>query len=53
MLKQAAPQLPPAMTTREVANTIAFLLGDESRAINGENIVLSGHPGGPSKEYQL
>lgn len=50
MLKQAAPQLPPAMEAQEVADIIAFLLSDKSRAINGENIVLTGHPAGPTKE---
>lgn len=50
MLKQAAPDLAPAMTGEEVARVVVFLLSDASRAINGENIILNGHPAGPIKE---
>lgn len=44
MLRQAAPQLPPAMTPNDVARVILFLLSEESRAATGENIILTGAP---------
>ncbi len=49
MLQKAAPGLAPAMSPEEVARVVRFLLSDESRAVNGEQIVLFGHPEGPWK----
>ncbi len=49
MLKKAAPELAPAMSPEEVAKVVCFLLSDDSRAINGEQLVLFGHPEGPMK----
>jgi enoyl-[acyl-carrier-protein] reductase (NADH) len=42
MLKAANPSLKGEMTPDEVAQTILFLLSDESRAINGQNIHVYG-----------
>jgi NAD(P)-dependent dehydrogenase (short-subunit alcohol dehydrogenase family) len=44
MLKQAAPQLPPAMHPREVAPVGVFLLSEASGVVNGANLVLQGAP---------
>jgi NAD(P)-dependent dehydrogenase (short-subunit alcohol dehydrogenase family) len=43
MLAQAAPDMPPALEPEDVAETICFLLSDESRALNGSNLVLDGN----------
>jgi len=45
MLRQAAPDLAPAMTPEDVAGTVCFLLSDESRAVTGVNLALIGPPG--------
>jgi NAD(P)-dependent dehydrogenase (short-subunit alcohol dehydrogenase family) len=44
LLKKAAPQIPPALTPEEVAETAFFLMTDESRGINGANVILAGSP---------
>lgn len=38
MLRSVAPNVTPDMTPDEVAETVAFLCSDASRAINGQNI---------------
>lgn len=44
MLKKAAPDLLPAMRPDEVADTVAYLLSDQARAVNGANVLLHGAP---------
>ncbi len=50
MLRAAAPQLPPAMEPEEVARVAVFLLSDDSRAINGANLMLAGPPRAGGRE---
>jgi NAD(P)-dependent dehydrogenase (short-subunit alcohol dehydrogenase family) len=42
MLRQAAPQLPPAMQPEDAARVILWLLSDESRAVTSTNLPLFG-----------
>lgn len=42
MLRQAAPQLPPAVRPEEVAEAAVFLLSDRSAAVTGANLILTG-----------
>ncbi|MEW6516149.1 MAG: SDR family NAD(P)-dependent oxidoreductase [candidate division FCPU426 bacterium] len=43
MLRQAAPQLAPAMQPEEVAEAAVFLLSERSSALNGANLILAGN----------
>ncbi len=42
MLREAAPDAAPSMTTDEVADSILFLLSDRSRPMNGQNLHVYG-----------